>query len=278
MGCLPASGGCERRRTDPFVEHLNWLEKTNYQHEACLDVLFRNSPQPEALYVDEATECRLVVERKTVVSPQDYVVRHKNDHFVAERISEGLNDLLSEGAYGMELEPGIVGRPSELEEFAQEVIKSARARFVEVQNGRVIGSQQPRRSWALYHEDPRARAFDGGPENGLRITWNMPDSLASAWEITSDILESLSELFSACVDKFQDYLNDRRIVVIDPYGDIRYNPDCWWGEVFEALPPPPSISEIWSGTYDWLDDEQQGWIFDKLYPISKEPRLKLIQQ
>jgi hypothetical protein len=277
MGCLPASGGCERLRTDPFVEHLNRLENTNYRHEACLDILFRNTPQPEALYVDKAAARRLVIERKTVVSPRDYVLRHKNDHFVAERIIEGLRDLTSKGAYSIELEPTIVGKPCELEEFSDQVISVVRAGFVKVQNGEVIGSQQLGRSWAIYRERPGERAFDGSPENGLRITWNMPDPLASGSKIPPDILESLSELFSACDDKFQDYLKDRRIVVIDPHGDIRYNPDCWWGEVFEALPPPPSISEIWSGTYDWLDEEQQGWMFDKLYPLHKPP-LRLILQ
>lgn len=52
MSCMATSGGCERHRTDPFVNHLNGTEGSRYRHEACLDRLHWDSPQPEALYVD----------------------------------------------------------------------------------------------------------------------------------------------------------------------------------------------------------------------------------
>jgi len=32
MGCLPISGGCERKLTDPFVMYLNQIEETTYVH------------------------------------------------------------------------------------------------------------------------------------------------------------------------------------------------------------------------------------------------------
>ena len=94
MGCLPESGGCERQRTDPFIQHLNWLEGSNYEHSVCLDVMFRNSPQPEALYVDKASGARLVIERKNLVSPASYAVGHKNDHLVVDRVIDGLTGLM----------------------------------------------------------------------------------------------------------------------------------------------------------------------------------------
>ena len=50
MGCLPESGGCERQRTDPFVNHLNWLEGTNYVDKVCLDVIDRNTHQPDGMF------------------------------------------------------------------------------------------------------------------------------------------------------------------------------------------------------------------------------------
>lgn len=32
--------------------------------------------------------------------------------------------------------------------------------------------------------------------------------------------------------------------------------------------PPSEITEIWDGMFDWLDDYEQGWTFEKLYPIT----------
>lgn len=104
MGCLPESGACERQRTDPFVHHLNWLEGANYVHNVCLDVLHRNSPQPEALYIDEGSDRRLVIERKNLVWPPEYALGHKNDHFVVDLVSDGLKGLIRDDAYELQLE------------------------------------------------------------------------------------------------------------------------------------------------------------------------------
>jgi hypothetical protein len=65
MGCLPNSGRCERHRTEPFVQYLNDIENVSYRHEACLDIVIRNRPQPEVLYVEPSTAQRIVIERKT---------------------------------------------------------------------------------------------------------------------------------------------------------------------------------------------------------------------
>ena len=275
MGCLPESGGCERSRTDPFVDHLNEVERTNYRHVACLDVLDRNSPQPETLYVDTETSQRLVVERKNIVWPSDYAPRHKQDHELAERLIEGLNDLTADGPYSMELQPSAFSSANELAEFAEVIIQGAHELFPAVESGETIGSLQGP-WWRLFREHTGERAFDwGAPDTGLRISWNRPDTLASSAKVSLGLLDTVSRLFSSCVDKFQDYLDARRILVVEPHGEIRYNPDSWWAQVFAEVPPPLAISEIWSGTYDWLDDTQRGWMFDKLYPLVPQPGLKL---
>lgn len=129
MGCLPESGGCERQRTDPFVDHLNWSEGTNYVHSECLDVLYRNSPQPEALYIDKGSGARLVIERKNLVWPPEYAVGHKNDHFLVELVSDGLKDLISYEAYELQLELAISGTTAELEEYADVITQHVRANF-----------------------------------------------------------------------------------------------------------------------------------------------------
>lgn len=50
----------------------------------------------------------------------------------------------------------------------------------------------------------------------------------------------------------------------------------WWKRVLDAVKPPREIGELWDGTFDWLDDYEQGWTFEKLYPItdiSQEPHV-----
>lgn len=70
MSCLPESGGCERQRTDPFVIYLNSVEASNYTFAECLERIHRNKPQPEVLYVQQGTNRKLVIERKSLVWPK----------------------------------------------------------------------------------------------------------------------------------------------------------------------------------------------------------------
>ena len=268
MGCLPESGGCERQRTDPFVNHLNWLEGTNYVHKACLDVIDRNTPQPEALYVDEDSGARLVIERKNLVWPPEYAVGHKNDHFLVDLVTEGLRDLISDDAYELQLELAISGSRVELEEFAGLITQTVRARFAEIRGGMRVGSTQAGRRWAFWRGDKQERTLEGAPETGLGVHWDVPSGDSSG-KPPDGFLKEVARLFGACVPKFEPYIDARRLLVIEQHGDLRYMGAWWWKRVLELVVPPPEIQELWDGMFDWLDDYEQGWTFEKLYPISE---------
>ena len=267
MGCLPESGGCERRRTDPFVDHLNWMEGTNYVHSICLDVVYRNSPQPEALYIDHGSERQLVIERKNLVWPPEYAIGHKNDHFLVDLVTEGLRDLVSDDAYELHLDLSVLGSAGELEEFAAVIVETVRTRFPEIRAGMTVGSSQIGRRWRFWLGDRSSRVFDGAPETGLGIHWDVPTSLDSRGT-PHGFLAEVSRLFGACVRKFAPYRDARRILVIEQHGDIRYMGAWWWKRVLEAVSVPPQINELWDSMFDWLDDYEQGWTFEKLYPIT----------
>ncbi len=69
--------------------------------------------------------------------------------------------------------------------------------------------------------------------------------------------------------KFEPYIDARRLLVIEQHGDMRYMGAWWWKRVLELVVPPPEIQELWDGMFDWLDDYEQGWTFEKLYPTSE---------
>lgn len=256
MGCLPESGLCERNRTDPFVDHLNCLEGTKYEHSVCLDVMFRNSPQPEALYVDMDSGARLVIERKNLVWPPDYAVGHKNDHFVADRVIDGLRDLTTDEAYEIQFELGISGTAEELEVFARQIVETVRVGFGEIRAGATLGSSKQGRSWRFFRGDRGMRVFEGAPESGLGIHWNASAATDLSGMVPNGLLVEVSRLFKACTHKFEHYLDARRILVIDQHGDIRYQGAWWWEQILKAVPPPDEINELWDGMFDWLDDTE----------------------
>jgi hypothetical protein len=268
MGCLPESGGCERQRTDPFVDHLNRSEGTNYVHSVCLDVVYRNSPQPEALYNDDGSGRRLVIERKNLIWPPEYALGHKNDHFLVDLVSDGLKDFIADDAYELHLDFGVSGTTVELEEFARVIVQKVRARFPEILVGNKVGSTQEGRRWAFWRGDRASRTFDGAPETGLGVRWDVPVPANTDSEPPDGFVGELSRLFGSCVRKFGPYMDARRILLIEQHGDMRYMGAWWWKRVLDATKPPPEISELWDSMFDWLDDSEKGWTFEKLYPTT----------
>src|SRR5260370_1338134 len=130
------------------------------------DIAFRNSQQPEALYVDKDSGARLVIERKNLVWPAKYAVGHNNDHFVADRVIEGLKELTSDDAYEIEFDLEVSGKVEQLEGFARQIIELVRSGIAEVRAGRIIGSSEPGRRWRFFLGNKFDRAFEGAPETG----------------------------------------------------------------------------------------------------------------
>lgn len=138
-----------------------------------------------------------------------------------------------------------------------------------------VGSAQAGRRWAFWHGDRQQRAFEGAPETGLGVHWDVPASQNSTGKPPDGFLKEVARLFGACVPKFEPYMDARRILVIEQHGDMRYMGAWWWKRVLDVVMLPTEIQELWDGMFDWLDDYQQGWTFEKLYPSPELVNLDL---
>jgi len=267
MGCIPESGGCERHKTDPFVNYYNQLFNTNFEHDSCLDVFIKDRPQPEVLCIDSKTFDRIVIERKTFVWPLDYAKQHKADHYLGDILLDRLKNITQNKPYALSL-----GRLSpinrhKLENFAQEIVETIKLKINDVDSGIYIGSNEHGRQWRFYLENDFDRDEDM-PSKGLIIYWNTiyHTELLIPENIPVKLKNKINKTFNSCEKKFSEYMNDRRILLIDQYGDLRYKNRDWWIRVFRIIEPPEQISEIWLAIFDWITDREEGWIFEKLYP------------
>jgi hypothetical protein len=270
MGCLPNSGRCERQRTEPFVQYLNDIENISYRHEACLDLIIRNRPQPEVLYVEPSTAQRMVIERKTLVWPIDYAERHQADHFLADHIMDELRELTADAPYGLTLQSGISIDRKKLREVAQAIVTQITAHIATLRPGDILRSAHPDLPWEFYLDVSGERS-DFAPQKGLIIRWPQSTGLLHNPDRLPTRLESeIIKCFQSCTRKFSEYTNDRRVLLLDPYDDMKYLGLWWWEGVLTRIFPPQEISEIWLAIYGWLTDWEEGWIFQKLYPPAKD--------
>jgi hypothetical protein len=246
------------------VSYLNKQESVQFIHQACLDVLDRTSPQPEALYSDCTTGADLVIERKTVVWPPDYAAHHRNDHFIAESLSEKLRDLAHGQPLTIRLDQAPRMRATELSSFANEVAASIRASMTSILEGHVIGSNLNGGKWSCYL-DPEERAASDEPTTGLAIRWTYSDETPNAEQLPAKLVDKVRGVFASTVDKFRNYAHARGILLLDPHGTIRYTGEWWWSGVFAVAPVPSSIAEVWLAQYNWVADHEQGWIFERIH-------------
>ncbi len=269
MPCLPESGGCERPFTDVLVAHLNRTEGARYGHRDCLDVMDRTAPRPETLYEDVETGGQLVVERKSISWPIDYAYRHSNDHAVGEVFSRQLLDLASNDLYEVRLPMLMEGKRAELLGFANQAAEQIRTNWSAVAAGSVLKGRIEDKWWWGFRRLPDWEREDGAPAKGLQITLvgsslSLLDSLDPV-ELPDALAESITKIYASCSAKFSSYPDARRILLLDPHGDLRTENGDWWQAVFAGLPPPAEIGEIWSGILDWVTDNTQDWTFEKLY-------------
>lgn len=267
MSCLPTSGGCEKECTDPFVDHLNELTGTEYIYRNCLDATDRTKAQPETLYEDSARG-ELVIERKSISWPSDYAHRHSNDHFVADLFSQGLNGLpLKDDLYEVSLPLLIKGSEKELQPFVAAAVSRIRAEWSKVGAGGVLRGRADDKWWG-FRRVPDWDKEDDSPEIGLKFSWEGPPMQLGDFLDPSGLPEplvfSLNKIFSSCVKKFQSYAHARRILVLEPHGDLQHQPLDWWQDAFRSNVPPAEISEIWAGSFDWVDEYSRGWVFERL--------------
>jgi hypothetical protein len=248
MSCLPQSSGCERPFTDIFVGHLNRVDGTQYMHRACLDVIERTVPQPEALYMDNQNGRKLVVERKTISWPSEYAHRHSNDHAVAEIFSSELNDLAVDDLYEVRLPLLIEGKRAELVALAREATKQICANWSVISSGRGLKGRSGDNWWWHIQTVPKwDRDEDAASESGLRIFWEGPglslDDYLDASVLPEKLSADIQKIYSACTAKFAFYSDSRRILLLHPYGDSELKDADWWKEVWAGLPPAPEIDK-----------------------------------
>jgi hypothetical protein len=267
MTCIPQSGGCERPFTEAFVEHLNQTGGCRYVHRACSDVASRQVPQPEALYEDSGRNMQLVIERKSISWPIDYPYRHKKSHITAEQFSKELSWLPSDDLYEVRLPMLLEGTETELQGFALKASRQIRSNWQRVAAGSALrGNVDGRWPWA-FGRVPDWEREENAPRKGLKFTFVGGSSLFNFIDpanLPHELSSAVQEIYSRCVKKFASYSQARRVLALDPHGDLRHQGTEWWKEVFFVLQPPAEIDEIWSATFDWLEEDLEGWTFERL--------------
>lgn len=251
--CEWFGGGLEH-----FVSHYNQENGTNYGRTECLDVVKiggATPKKPEVLVTDSVTGKEMVIERKSVVWPPDYIHRHNLEHAFADAIWASTAGLYRDDCYQLT----VSGK--QMEQF-----KSSKVAEIAKEIGSVIASLPPSdlpvtrtRPVRWTFEKVDKEIHEG--RTGIVVEHTDPGHLEDFLDDSAKAgtTAAISKELSDASKKFRDYLHAARVVLLDFYGTELWEDDI--PPLMVNVSVPSNIDEVWRSMRDWVsaDDFEVGY-------------------
>jgi len=242
-----------------FVDIYNEEHGCRYERSECLDVIHRNSRQPEVL-LKCAGQQDLVVERKTVVWPENYIRDHKGFHHLGNELSRRLGQRFRDNPHVLIIQEESLSNTENFQRATDEICSA-------IERGDVNGCKPF--AWRL----SPARNFEyllNGDVHGIGIVAN---GKPGPWHNTPEkIMEIRSQTLvgfqNACrnviVDarkKFEDYSRARRILLLQFISDTELVFDEDIEGILKSSIHADDCNEVWVAFHEWLNesDYQVNW-------------------
>ena len=255
------AAGCERPFVEPFVAFINAAEQSDYAYDRCLDHVDRNHPQPEILYLDSRGH-ELVVERKSVVWPRDYVLKHKNQHVLMELLHAALASETDAFPCELWLDCDIKRPRAQLLTIGRQIASDIRTKMQGMDADVVLSGSVQDVRWKFRWESESERDWFE-PQTGLVIRSD-GEWIDSETPIPSGFSAELGRLVSAAMRKFRAYDSSRRILLLEPQGDF---PTEWLIDTIRHA-PILSNTEAWVSEHVMAGELEREWFFWQVYPRS----------
>jgi hypothetical protein len=265
FSCLRHSGKCEwiSGNLEGFTDWFNEECGTTYRLGKCFecsDDADRRSlgprqprPEPEVLLLGEMGEQPMVLEKKIVVWPRDYLRDHQLMHDFFDAVESRLPRRLFENdVYVLEVSvSGLLVRNKNKRQI--QGIASAIATVVldsgaAVRKSGGIAGAAPI-PWS-FRRLPNEKREEETPQSGLGIIVQRDDTNCiqsvnanGLQRLSNQISQEVSKQLLASAKKFQRYSRHRKIVLLEFVGD--YLLDINTKEIVATAEQPSSIDQVW---------------------------------
>lgn len=253
FSCLPPHNIDEWINLKPFVETYNSLFERNYILESCPEKDHRNTPEPEILLRDG--DNHMVVERKIIPLPVDYVRNHQLWHEFSNRLIGSIVEQFSDNLYIFRIQDvHIPNRKKDAIKLANEIsstileyelrIKATEGRF---SGGIYSDDSDGSIPWSFITVsdiDREEYLQDSGiiSELGISRKWYSPQDITEEFP---KLKKRLLKLITSSIVKFNKYSDCLKILIIEPYSSyLRYPVDIL-ADTINSLEIPQNLDQIW---------------------------------
>ena len=213
--------------------------------------------------MDSNSGQRMVVERKSIIWPANYVEKHKAEHIFWNAIIDNLKPETDGAPFSLRVEMPLTVNYAALRKIAKVLADSIKGDIHSLADGRGFHFAAPVNG-SIFKELQNDRDGDE-PEVGLKIESDesIVEELKIATHTPQEFSVKIVGYFRSCENKFTDYASAKRILLFN-YVSGQLFSDCdknWWQEFLCIHKPSEAIDEIWS-SHNYYEDD---WGFEKLH-------------
>lgn len=259
------SGKCEwfQGGLVEFIHHYNNECGTSYTLTKCLDVERSGGAtpkMPEVLLTDSKSGVQMVIERKSVVWPGDYIRKHENEHAFAEAVWQTAGGWYQDACYEL-----IVSAPQmDKLNTRKKVMRVARdvSLAIDPRQGLAVpmGGSAPI-TWSFR----RANFYEYEGRKGVVVAFEdhtFPGGFSEEVAIKGTASAMQKELSKAS-GKFRRYHHVLRAVLLDFYGTELSEDDI--PLLMPMLAIPRNIDEIWMSKPEWISEDESDIGYKRLF-------------
>lgn len=265
--CLPPNGKCEWANLREFVRHFNETHGSTYSLSRCLDVSDSSRSQPEVLLEAEG-EVAMVIERKVIVWPPDYLKYHRWEDWFMRLAAEGLSSHFADGLFVLEVPTtAIRGSKGQIRQNADRIVGQVLANKDLALRRHGIGGRSPI-PWRFrpvldFERDATM------PKKGVGVIL-IGDSLDG--QITPEKLQvalngvstELARQLVASSRKFSSYEGCLRLVVLECYSDLLLLNDEDVGRLVVNANLPTNVDQVWHAKPEWVSESDWQVVYERL--------------
>jgi hypothetical protein len=138
--------------------------------------------------------------------------------------------------------------------------------------GTALGWRPPRRWWTFREESPGERE-DFQLSTGLLISFEGAWTTLPSPDLTAELSDTLNAMLARVGPKFQKHGDARRLLVLDPHGEVRFIRDAEWEHLLSAVDVPRNVDEIWLSFHDFVNPMVCGWMHQQVWPTITEQHM-----
>lgn len=238
-----------------FVSHYNRKVSTHYERTECLDIVRiggSTAKQPEVLLTDSTDGKRMVIERKSVQWPLDYILRHNNEHIFAETFTETIRaetaGRFKDAYYELWVSARQMGTfdTKKVRDIAKQI--GSRIGGSDSSELPLKGAQPVGWTFGLATDD------EDGDRKGIAVIHSDSISLEDFGDESAKIgtaAEMQNQLEAASL-KFADYSDATRLVLLDFFGTELFEDDIV--ALMPSISIPLNIDEVWMTAREWVSE------------------------